>query len=114
MPDVLDQAREAIETRLIELEAEARRLKSALRGLGVGKPAGGRRRLATKRRSTTRAPRGQRQEQFLAAVRKNPGTPVSEIAKQIGASPSQLYTIARRLHQQGRIRKRGKGYALRK
>jgi predicted Rossmann fold nucleotide-binding protein DprA/Smf involved in DNA uptake len=113
MPDVLDQAREAIEARLKELEAEARRLNSALRGLGVGKPAGGRRRLATKRRSTTRAPRGQRQAQFLTAVKKNPGTPVSEIAKESGVSPNQLYTIARRLHKQGRIRKRGNGYALR-
>jgi predicted Rossmann fold nucleotide-binding protein DprA/Smf involved in DNA uptake len=113
MPDVLEQARKAIEARLKELEDEARRLKSALRGLGVGKPAGGRRRPATQRRSTTRAPRGQRQAQFLAAVKKTPGTPVSEIANEIGASPSQLYTIARRLHQQGRIRRRGKGYALR-
>jgi hypothetical protein len=38
----------------------------------------------------TRAPRGQRQAQFLAAVKKTPGTPVREIANEIGASPSQL------------------------
>lgn len=113
MADVLDEARRAIEARLRELEDEARDLKDALMRLGGGKLKVGRRRTTTRRRSTTRrAPRGQRQEQFLAAVKKNPGAPVSQIAKDIGVAPNQLYTVARRLHQKGEIRKRGKGYAV--
>jgi CRP-like cAMP-binding protein len=93
MADVVDQARKAIETRLRELEDEARRLRDALTSLGGRKPA-------------------TRQQQFLAAVKKNPGAPVSEIAKDIGVSPKQLYPVARRLREKGEIRKRGKGYAV--
>jgi predicted Rossmann fold nucleotide-binding protein DprA/Smf involved in DNA uptake len=112
MPDVLDQARKAIEAGLREFDHEAGRLRNALANLGGGTPAGNRR-PTTKRRSTTRrAPRGQRQEQFLAAVKKNPGAPVSQIAKEMGVQPSQAYTLAHRLHQKGEIRKRGKGYAV--
>ena len=112
MADVVDQARKAIQTRLDELEEEARRLKSALASLAP-KPARRRGRSPARRRPTTRrAPRGQRQEQFLAAVKKNPGAPVSQIAKDVGVAPQQLYTVARRLHQKGEIRKQGKGYAI--
>jgi hypothetical protein len=115
MPDLLDQARKAIQGRLQELEDEARRLRAALTHLGDGKSTAGRRRTATRRGSTTRrAPRGRRQEQFLAAVRKNPGIPVSQIAKDMGVASAQLYPIARRLHQKGEIRKRDKGYAFKK
>src|SRR6266571_5240241 len=112
MPDVLDQARKAIEAGLRELDHEAGRLRNALANLGGGTPAGNRR-PTTKRRSTTRrVPRGRRQEQFLEAVKKNPGAPVSEIAKDISVAPQQLYPIARRLHQKGEIRKRRKGYSV--
>jgi hypothetical protein len=109
MPDVLDQARKAIETRLRELEDEARRLSDALASLDDGTPT---RRRTGRRSPTRRAPRGQRQEQFLAAVKKNPGAPVSQIAKDIRVAPQQLYPVAHRLRQKGEIRKRGKGYAV--
>ena len=56
-----------------------------------------------------RAPRGQRQQQFLAAVKKNPGARGSEIAKEMGVPPSQAYALARRLQQNGQIRKAGPG-----
>lgn len=110
MADVVDQARKAIEARLAELEDEARRLRDALTSLGDHGLST--RRRTSRRTATRRAPRGQRQQQFLAAVKKNPGAPVSEIAKDIGVSPQQLYPIARRLREQGEIRKRGKGYAV--
>jgi hypothetical protein len=113
MPDLLDRARKAIETQLRELEDEARRLRDALASLDHHRLRG--RRPPTTRRSTARrAPRGQRQKQFLAAVKKNPGTPVSQIAKDMGVAPNQLYPIARRLHEKGEIRKQGKGYTVKK
>jgi DNA invertase Pin-like site-specific DNA recombinase len=112
MADVVDQARKAIETRLRELEDEARRLRDALTSLGGRKPATRRRRTTPRRSTTRRAPRGERKQQFLAAVKKKPGVPVSEIAKGIGVSPQQLYPVARRLREKGEIRKRGKGYAV--
>ncbi len=110
MTDVVDQARKTIEARLRELEDEARRLRDALTTLEVASP-----RPATPHHTpvnTRRAPRGQRQQQFLVAVKKNPGAPVSEIAKDIGVSPQQLYPVARRLREKGEIRKQGKGYAV--
>jgi hypothetical protein len=113
MPDLLDQARKAIEARLRELEDEARHLRDALGNLDHHRLGGKRRPTTTKPRSKARrAPRGQRQKQFLAAVKKDPGAPVSQIAKDMGVAPNQLYPIARRLHQKGEIRKRGKGYAV--
>jgi len=112
MADVVDQARKAIETRLRELEDEARRLRDALASLGGRKPVTPHRRTTGRRSTTRRAPQGERQQQFLAAVKKNPGAPVSEIAKDIGISPRQLYPVARRLREKGEIRKRGKGYAV--
>jgi hypothetical protein len=109
MQDVLAEARKVIETRLKELEDEAQKLRDVLANLDGGKPTRRRRRRPP---STRRAPRGQRQEEFLIAVKRNPGVPVGQIAKEIGVAPQQLYPIARRLHQKGEIRKRGKGYAV--
>ncbi|HWW67851.1 MAG TPA: MarR family transcriptional regulator, partial [Solirubrobacterales bacterium] len=59
-----------------------------------------------------RAPRGQRREQFLAALEKSPGAKASEIAKQLGISANQAHTLARRLHKDRLIRRSGKGYRL--
>ena len=114
MADVIDEARKAIEGRLHQLEDEVRRLRDALTHLGDDKPPARRRRTTTRRRSTKRAPRGQRQQQFLAAVKKHPGARGSEIAKEMGVPPSQVYALARSLQQKGEIRKRGKGYAVKK
>jgi predicted Rossmann fold nucleotide-binding protein DprA/Smf involved in DNA uptake len=109
-----------IEDRLRELEAEASRLRGALASLGGDRPRGStraRRRPAAngRRRSATRkrAPRGQREAEFLAAVEKSPGAKVPAIAEEMGVAPNQVYGLARRLHRAGRIRKRpGGGYAL--
>jgi sugar-specific transcriptional regulator TrmB len=119
MPDVVADARRMIEDRLRELEAEASRLRSALAGLGGERPrstrarrrpaASGRQRSAARER----APRGQREAEFLAAVEKSPGAKPAAIAEEMGIAPNQVYGLARRLHKTGRIRKRrGGGYAL--
>ncbi|MGH2604295.1 MAG: hypothetical protein ACRDJ9_33520, partial [Dehalococcoidia bacterium] len=98
-------------------DAEALRLRSVLSNLddqGRRRRAG--RTRARKRavgsRGRQRAPRGQRQAQFLATIEKKPGGPMSEIAGDMGVAAPQLYRIAGRLRKQGRIRKRGKGYAI--
>jgi sugar-specific transcriptional regulator TrmB len=118
MPDVIADVRKVIEDRLRELEAEAMRLRSALTSLGGDSrsPTGDRRSRATTRRSagtgSRRAPRGQREAEFLAVLERRPGAKVPAIADEMGVPPSQVYGLARRLHQAGRIRKRsGGGYA---
>jgi hypothetical protein len=128
LPDTIDNARQLIQSRLAELEAEAKSLERALASLGEG--VGGKRRpgrprkrasvdavppqpkRARRKRKGKRAPRGQRREQFLAALAKSPGAKVSEIAKELGISANQAHTLAGRLHQQKAIRKSGKGYRL--
>jgi sugar-specific transcriptional regulator TrmB len=119
MPDVVADARRMIEDRLRELEAEASRLRDALARLGRDSRSStrDRRRAAAsgRRRSATRgrAPKGQREAEFLSALEKRPGAKASAIAEEMGVAPSQVYGMARRLHRAGRIRKRrGGGYAL--
>ena len=119
MPDVIEQARTTITNRIAELENELDTLRRALRSLGDGRgrhPA--RRRAAKKPPGRTRTSRngqrrlGRRQQQFLAAVRKNPGARVSEISRSIGIASQQGHGIANSLTQRGQLRKKGKGYTV--
>ena len=118
MADTINEVEKLIRGRLTELEAEARRLRSVLSGLDGGRRrarGGPQRRAGGPPASTVRvrrAPRGQRQAQFLDAVTRKPGEPMAQIAREMDVPPKQLYTIARRLREQGRIRKRGKGFAI--
>lgn len=113
MPNTIEEARRLIQSRLAALETEARTLRKALEVLGDGAPTSGRRgrpkerraaraRLAatapkpraakkapaTPRRRKVRAPRGQRRQQLLAALRDNPGARPAELAAAIGISAS--------------------------
>ncbi len=116
MSEAIESARKMIEARLRELDLEAKRLDRALQSLGESGPAKRRgrprRKAATSAKGKRRAPRGQRRGQFLAALEKSPGAKASEIARQLGISPNQAHTLARRLHKQKAIRKSGKGYRL--
>jgi hypothetical protein len=130
LPDTIESARQLIQSRLADLDAEAKSLERALASLGEGvaakrRPGRPRKRAsvavappqpkrARRKRKGKRAPRGQRREQFLAALAKSPGAKVSEIAKQLGISSNQAYTLARRLQKDRVIRKSGKGYRLSK
>lgn len=122
MPDTIESARNLIEARLCELDTEAKDLAQALQSLGGkaptkrGRPhrkaAARRKSPARPKRTAARAPRGQRREQFLAALKKSPGAKAAEIAKELGISANQAYTLAKRLHNDGTIRKSGKGYKV--
>lgn len=113
MTDKVKEARALIEQIVEELEAEKDELKSALAALNSdGFRRDGQARGSAPRRRGQRARRGQRQEQFLKAVARHAGEPVSVLAKEIGVPPQQLYPIARRLVDGDRIVKKGRGYAL--
>jgi predicted Rossmann fold nucleotide-binding protein DprA/Smf involved in DNA uptake len=107
MPDTLDRARLVIEERLHELEAEAQSLRNALASLGQGDRQTRKRRPA--RRTTKRAARGERQKQLLDSIRRNPSYKATEHAKAIGISPNQVYSLANKLQEQGKITKTGTG-----
>lgn len=112
--DSIDQARKLMTDRLSELENERKAIEAALASLdekSAGKPTGSKRR---RRSVARRARRGERQVQFLDVVREHPGEPISEIAKEMGVRPQQLYPIARRLSDQGAIAKFNGGYEAKK
>jgi hypothetical protein len=112
--EAVQQAKELLEKRLAELDAERKQVQHALSSLGNGRgrrPGAGSRRTGTRRRSGgKRARRGQREAEFLEQVRSAPGAKISEIAKTMGVAPQQLYPIARRLSDGGQVTRRGDGF----
>lgn len=112
MSDAVDQARAVLEDRLRGIDDEIRRLKRALEHLGS---SDGAKRAVRKRRSSRSrkpAPRGQRAAEFLAFVKKNPDSRGAEIAKALGVQPSQTYQLAKRLEDEGKVKKTKRGYRL--
>lgn len=132
MPSTIDAARRMIQSRLTDLDAEATQLRRALVSLGEsasgprrrgpGRPAKAtttgatsprpKRRRSGKRKSATRAPRGQRREELLAALKDTPGTRPSELAKAIGVKPAHVHALIGKARAEKLIVKQGKGYAL--
>jgi transposase-like protein len=107
--------RALIEQGLEENEAERDQLNKALVNMGMGMmlEVGSPVQPGPKRRRARRAAKGQRQAQFLGAVKEKPGITVAEIAKKLGVSPpNALYTLAKRLVKQGKVVKSGAGYEL--
>jgi DNA-binding CsgD family transcriptional regulator len=102
MSETIDAARKQIAERLRELEAETRRLEHALKGMGErdrsrsAAPKLRRKRAAGKRRRRSKAPRGRRCEQLLAAIKAKPGARPSELAREIGISPNQVHGLIRK------------------
>jgi hypothetical protein len=118
MSETIDAARKLITERLRAIEAEAEKLERALRSMGDGdhsRPAPTRpprKRVAAKRRRRSPAPRGQRREQLLAAIKDKPGARPSELAAEIGVSPSQAHGLIAKARAEKLIVKKGAGYAL--
>lgn len=102
MSDTLDRARDLIEERLHELQDEAKKLRESLAGLVH---LDGREPKKPARRTAKRAPRGERQRQLLASIEKHPEFKPSEHAKAMKVSPNQVYALARKLQDEGKITK---------
>jgi hypothetical protein len=123
MPDLLDRIRDELAARLEAGRAatqEYERLEAALAALGDAGPQGpdgatqptaprtsstSRRRRAT-RGAGRRAPRGQNRERVLAAVGDRPGVTAPELAAVSGVKGGTLYTLLRRLVDEGALAKR--------
>lgn len=122
MADFLTEKRSEIDRRLKELKPlheEYLRLEQAVSALesvdgsrqrGPGRPRGGSRRAATRRRR--RGHRGAtRAQQALELVRKNPGITVSELGTELGiAQKNYLYRVMAGLQSDGSVRKQGRGF----
>ena len=115
MRDVLQEAQAKIEEAIVEIDQEQTQLQSALASLGGRVPQ----QRLSKAHSTAhtgsqgkRAAKGQRRKQFLGAVGEQPGITVAQIAKKLGVAPQPLYTLARKLHSEKQITKKGTGYSV--
>jgi sugar-specific transcriptional regulator TrmB len=115
--DVLDQARSLLEDRIKELDDERRKLERTLSDMTGGRV--GRRRPGRPKGSTTRRTSGRkrgrrratRADQAVKHVKANPGITASEIAKKMRIQPNYVYRVMGELQKQGRVKKKGKGYA---
>ncbi len=58
----------------------------------------------------TRAPRGSRATTLHKFFKDNPGSTVSDAAKSQGVSPNGLYPVARKLTEEGKLKKDGSKY----
>lgn len=120
MSETIDAARKLIAERLGKLEAEAKQLERALKGMGEsdhsrsGAPKPRRKRAVGKRRRRSQTPRGRRREQLLEAIKANPGARPSELAGEIGVSPSQAHGLIRKARAEKLIVKKDAGYVLKK
>lgn len=115
----LDEARELLQKRLVDLDNERKRLERAIAELG-GKVAGttGRRPGRPRGSGSTKkagAPRrrrrsGTRADQAVALVEQNPGISASEIATTMKIKPNYLYRVLGDLEKEGRVKKKGRQY----
>jgi MarR family len=115
MAEAITAAREAIERRIREIEEETTRLKRALAelteragGRGARRRGSGLRRSAG-RRGRKVAPRGQRREQLLAHLERNPGARPAEIARAMGTTPANVQNVLRKAREDGVVRRRSDG-----
>lgn len=119
MPDLLDRIRAELQQRLEssrDAVEEYRRLEAALEALGEqqraaensapAKPAPRRRPARAARAARPRAPRGENRRKVLDAVADRPGVTAPELASVSGIRGGTLYTVLRRLVEEGTLEKR--------
>src|SRR5436309_9108946 len=110
MANSIDRVKQSIRERLDELEAERDQLLKALEALSAGgasvggrrgRPPGSGRGRVGKRAAGKRAPRGQRRQQVIDALKGGELGP-SAIARQIGdVNPTQISGLLRQLTGEG-------------
>lgn len=109
----VDSALATLKKELVEVEAQAGRLKTAIAALESGAKTKAKGIVRKGKVSTDggRAPRGQRRAQVLDYVKANPNSKPSEIAKAIGVNPTQVSTLLRGLKEDKQVKKTAKGYS---
>ncbi len=121
---VVDDVRKQITERLKELKPlvdEYHQLEEMVSKLGGGGGATTSRRTRTTRRARSTngrrrrrgRPRGSgtRSAQALALVQAKPGITIPEMGKEMGITPNYLYRVLPELQKDGKVKKRGKGWA---
>jgi hypothetical protein len=86
-------------------KAATTRATRAATKTGPSRPSPATRQRARRQRAATSP--GHRQADVLRLVGEHPGIKVSELGTRLGVDPTGLYRVARRLTEEGRIRKQG-------
>jgi sugar-specific transcriptional regulator TrmB len=122
--NVLDEARQLVESRLRDLDEERKRLERALAELGgtvksvtrrgPGRPKGSTNRATASRTSGPRRRRkrrgGTRADQAVKLIEGQPGISASDVAKALKIKPNYLYRVLGDLEKEGRVKKDGRQY----
>lgn len=106
---VLDEARDLIQKRLHDLDAERQRLERALHELGGSiKPSRGGDTAPKKRRKRRGAPGGMsRYEQVIAHIRQHPGVRTKDVAQATGMNPQQVSGLISQARSESLIKTEG-------
>lgn len=116
----LDRMRSSLQARAAELRPlveELRQVEAALEVLsrnGAGRRSGQKQGQRSATRSRRRTRRGQRPEQVLAVVKDHPNITVSGMAKELGVKAQGLYPVSRKLVADGKLKKRGTKYTVKR
>lgn len=123
--NVLDEARQLVESRLRDLDEERKRLERALAELGgtvkatvtrrgPGRPKGSTNRATASRTAAPRRRRkrrgGTRADQAVKLIEQQPGISASDVAKALKIKPNYLYRVLGDLEKEGRVKKDGRQY----
>jgi DNA-binding IclR family transcriptional regulator len=125
--NVLDEARDLVQKRLVDLDEERKRLERALAELGgktarrsPGRPRGSKSSPASTTKAssatapTTRRRRkrrgGTRADQAVGLIENEPGISASDVAKQMKIKPNYLYRVLGDLEKEGRVKHTGRQY----
>jgi len=115
MSAAIDEARSLVEKRLTQIREEMDQLEQAHGHLGGSNRTNPRRTRSTgrtSRPSPKRARKGERAEQLVEFISKNPDVRGSEIARELRIQPSQVYQLGSRLENEGRIKKTKNRYRV--
>lgn len=128
MAETIDKAGELIKRRLRELEEERGQLIRALEALGTSSSSGSRRRASSggsgsgarssrgrSRRSSGRrqiAPAGQRRQELIEYLTKNPGARPVDIAGALNVTAANVQNVLRKALSDGAIEKKGRVYSV--
>jgi hypothetical protein len=121
MTDTIDKAGDLLRQRLREVEEEHAQLTKALEALGGGSSRRGSRspsgagRSRSRRRSSGRrqiAPAGQRRQELIDYLTKNPGARPVEIARALNVTAANVQNVLRKALSDGVIVKKGRVYSV--
>jgi beta-phosphoglucomutase-like phosphatase (HAD superfamily) len=104
--DARDAVKEEYKERRVQVKKEVKEAEKAI------KEAKSRieKALGSESKTTSRAPRGSRATTLHKYFKDNPGSTVSDAAKSQGVSPNGLYPVARKLTEEGKLKKAGSKY----